>query len=77
MNSIKADIWSWGAVLYRMTYNQAPDILYTAPCDRPPANQHLARDPHLRHLLRHTLMKDPKARPDVPWLAKHPYTTTY
>jgi serine/threonine protein kinase len=76
MNSTEADIWSWGAVLYRMTYNVPPNQYYTPPCYDPPANQPSARDPHLVDVLRHTLVIDPRERPDAPWLAQHPYTTT-
>lgn len=73
-NSSVADVWSWGAVLYRMTYNVPPNFEYKPPCDRPPANQQYSRDPNLRHLLRHTLVAEPSHRPDTKWLAQHPYT---
>jgi hypothetical protein len=74
--SRKADSWSWGAVLYRMTYNTQPDYNYTPPCDRPPANQYQARDPQLLSVLRHTLELNPLARADALWLAQHAYTRT-
>jgi len=76
LNSTTADIWSWGAVLYRMTYNVSPDHKYTPPCYRPPADQPPARDPHLLSVLRHTLVIEPGKRYSAPSLAKHPYTTT-
>jgi serine/threonine protein kinase len=76
LNSTTADIWSWGAVLYRMTYNVSPDHNYTPPCYRPPADQPPARDPHLLSVLRHTLVLHPKERPDALWLSRHPYTKT-
>lgn len=69
-----ADVWSWGAVLYRMTYHVPPDFTYQPPCDRPPKRQPPARDPHLRQILHHTLVIDPAGRPDIPWLVEHPYT---
>jgi serine/threonine protein kinase len=69
-----ADMWSWGAVLYRMTYMTRPT--YESPCYSPPMNQNQARDPHLLDVLRHTLVKNPHSRPEPPWLAKHPYTKT-
>lgn len=73
--SEKADVWSWGAVLYRLTYGRCPNKYYTPPCDRPPADQSPTRDSHLRYLLHYTLQIDPVARPDIKWLASHPYTT--
>jgi len=74
MNSTTADIWSWGAVLYRITYMTPPD--YNPPCYRPPINQHPTRDSNLRSVLRHTLVIDPRRRCDPSWLARHPYTRT-
>lgn len=74
LNSTTADIWSWGAVLYRMTYNLALAYNYNPPCDRPPANQRSSHDHHLLNVLRHTLVIDPRQRPDASWLAQHPYT---
>jgi serine/threonine protein kinase len=76
MTTTKADVWSWGAVLYSMTYNQPPDYNYTPPCYRPPANQYPARDSYLLDVLRHTLVNDPRKRCDTPWLTQHPYTRT-
>ncbi len=76
-NSTKADVWSWGAVLYRMTYNVPPDYNYTPPCYHPPPNQHPARDPHLLDVLRHTLVINPRERRAAPWLAHHSYTRTH
>jgi serine/threonine protein kinase len=74
MHTSKADAWSWGAVLYRMTYLVPPD--YKPPCHHPPKNQSTSRDSNLVDVLRHTLVHDPKERADSPWLARHPYTTT-
>ncbi len=74
--SRKADIWSWGAVLYRMTYNTQPDYNYMPPCDRPPANQYPTHDPQLRSILHHTLVLNPFERSDALWLAQHAYTRT-
>ena len=70
----KADIWSLGAILYRMTYMTPPD--YIEPCHRPLPHQNPAQDPHLLSVLRHTLLIDAKDRADASWLTKHPYTTT-
>jgi len=74
MHSSKADVWSWGAVLYRMTYLVPPD--YKPPCHHPPKNQNRSRDSNLIDVLRHTLVLDPNERVDPLWLARHPYTTT-
>jgi len=74
MHTSKADVWSWGAVLYRMTYLEAPD--YKPPCHHPPKNRNTSRDSQLVDVLRHTLVLDPKDRVDPPWLVRHPYTTT-
>jgi serine/threonine protein kinase len=74
LNTTKADVWSWGAVLYRLTYSVPPT--YDSPCYRPPRNQNASRDPHLADILRHTLVINPKDRPDTPWLAQHRYTRT-
>jgi serine/threonine protein kinase len=71
-NSRKSDAWSWGAVLYRMTYDVPPD--YTAPCYRLPSNQHPAHEPCLLSVLRHTLLIDPKERYSALQLAQHQYT---
>jgi len=74
MHTSKADVWSWGAVLYRITYLVAPS--YRPPCHYPPQNQHKSRDSNLIDVLRHTLVLDPNERVDPLWLARHPYTTT-
>ncbi|CAF4543887.1 unnamed protein product, partial [Rotaria socialis] len=74
VNTSKSDVWSWGAVLYRMTYQEPPE--YTPPCYRPPKNQHTYRDPQLVDVLRHTLVRDIRERADPPWLTRHPYTGT-
>ncbi|UJR20564.1 hypothetical protein I4U23_023690 [Adineta vaga] len=75
LNTSKADVWSWGAVLYRMTYMAPPD--YHEPCYRAPLNQHSTRDPHLRNILRHTLVLDPRERPNAYWFIDHPYTVLH
>ncbi|CAF0796519.1 unnamed protein product [Adineta ricciae] len=72
LNTSKADVWSWGAVLYRMTYMAPPD--YHEPCYRPPLNQHQTRDLHLHDILRHTLVLDSQQRPNAFWFLTHPYT---
>lgn len=72
LNTSKADVWSWGAVLYRMTYQKPPD--YVPPCYRPPDSQHPSRDPHLVDVLRHTLVRDVRERVEPSWLARHSYT---
>lgn len=68
----KADVWSWGAVLYRVTYVQPPG--YRPPCHHPPRNQNSSRDANLVDVLRRTLVLNPRERVDPPWLARHPYT---
>ena len=68
----KADVWSWGALLYLITYLKPPN--YNPPCYYPPAGKRQSRDPQLLSVLRHSLVIDPSNRADVPWLAKHPYT---
>ncbi|CAF1423575.1 unnamed protein product [Adineta steineri] len=70
----KADIWSFGAILYRMTYMVPPH--HNSPFFRPPLNQRSTNDPNLLNILQHTLVIDPNARPDALWLATHPYTKT-
>ncbi|CAF0796575.1 unnamed protein product [Adineta ricciae] len=70
----KADIWSLGAILYRMTYMTPPD--YIEPCHRPLPHQNPVQDSHLLSVLRHTLLIDARDRADASWLTKHPYTTT-
>lgn len=70
----KADVWSWGAVLYRMTYLKAPE--YDPPCHHPPHPQSPSRDPQLVDVLRHTLISDPHGRASVGWMARHPYSTS-
>jgi serine/threonine protein kinase len=75
LNTSKADVWSWGAVLYRITYSKAPN--YTPPCHRPPKDHRSSRDPNLVDVLRHTLVIDSRERSDPTWLARHPYTTKH
>ena len=70
----RADVWSWGAVLYRMTYLTPPE--YRPPCHHPPKTQSSSRDSNLVDVLRHTLIMDPKQRADPGWLVRHPYTVT-
>lgn len=69
----KADIWSVGALLYRMTYTVPPDNIQ--PCYLPPPKRPAVRDHYLRAVLRSTLRMNPVERPDATWLAKHAYTT--
>ena len=69
----KTDSWSWGAVLYRMTYLQPP--YYDPPCYRPPKSKRPYPDPNLVDVLRRTLVLDPNKRVDPLRLAWHPYTT--
>lgn len=69
----KADVWSWGAVLYRMTYSRPPE--YQPPCHYPPHGQPPNRDPQLVDILRNTLIVDPNERGSVSWMARHPYST--
>ena len=73
VHTSKADVWSWGAVLYRMTYQSPPDYKY--PCHHPPKHQNSTRDPNLVDVLRHALVLNPSERADPVWLARHPYTT--
>lgn len=74
LNTSKADVWSWGAVLYRMTYSEPPK--YTRPCFQPPKHLASSKDNNLTDVLRHTLVTDSVERVDPPWLARHPYTTS-
>ena len=70
----RADVWSWGAILYRMTYAVPPDYNRLS---RPPSfNPNASSDPLLLDVLHHTLVTDPWKRADVRWLAIHPYTNT-
>jgi len=71
--SSKADIWSMGAILYYMTYGQPPKY-HPGYADAPPPGQHATRDNALRDILRMTLHTSPHRRPDISWLAIHPYT---
>lgn len=74
LNTSKADMWSWGAVLYRMTYMTPPE--YDEPCYKPPMGQFAVPDPHLRDVLRNTLVMNPRERASALWLATHPFTNT-
>ncbi|CAF1347151.1 unnamed protein product [Adineta steineri] len=74
LNTSKADVWSWGAVLYRITYLVPPR--YVHPSHHPPKNVPPSRDANLVDVLRHTLVLDPRERADPIWLSRHPYTTT-
>ena len=68
----KADSWSWGAVLYRMTYLKPPE--YHPPCHHPPNKVPPTRDPQLIDVLRYTLILDPHERASISWIARHPYS---
>ncbi|CAF1366695.1 unnamed protein product [Adineta ricciae] len=70
----KTDVWSYGAVLYRMTYMARPPL--DEPYHRPPTDRRTSHDTNLLDVLRHTLVKTPEDRASVAWLAKHAYTTT-
>ncbi|UJR20563.1 hypothetical protein I4U23_023689 [Adineta vaga] len=70
----KTDVWSYGAVLYRMTYMARPPL--DEPYYRPPPDRRITHDTHLLDVLRHTLIRSPNDRATVAWLAKHPYTIT-
>lgn len=72
MHTSRADVWSWGAVLYRITYSVAPQ--YDPPCHHPPKGQPTSRDLNLIDVLRHTLVPNPNERVDVKWLARHPFS---
>jgi serine/threonine protein kinase len=74
MHTSRADSWSWGAVLYRMTYMAPPE--YDPPCHHPRGRQPATRDPNLIDVLRHTLVIEPRERVEPTWLAQHPYTKT-
>ena len=69
----KADVWSWGAILYRVAYFIPPE--YSEPCYQPPAGTNPSRDPHLIDVLKHTLVRNPAQRADAKWLAAHPFST--
>ena len=72
----KSDVWSWGALLYYLTYATSPNPQYMPPCDHPPMGMLPSSDPKLLDVLHHTLVVDPNYRPETPWLAQHPYTIT-
>ncbi|UJR20561.1 hypothetical protein I4U23_023688 [Adineta vaga] len=74
MLTTRADAWSWGAILYRMTYMTAPE--YNPPYHRPPFNQYPTSDPQLLDILVHTLVGNPIRRAGVSWIANHPFTNT-
>ena len=67
------DAWSWGAVLYRVTYDHPPS--YDEPCYKPPHSKRPSRDPNVIDLLKHTLVRDPSHRVNGAWLAAHRYSS--
>ncbi|CAF0741263.1 unnamed protein product [Didymodactylos carnosus] len=71
--SPKADIWSMGAILYYMTYGQPPRY-HSGYASAPPPGMHTTRDNALQDLLHHTLHTSPHSRPNITWVAQHPYT---
>jgi serine/threonine protein kinase len=67
------DAWSWGAVLYRVTYDIPPT--YKEPCYQPPHGKKPSRDPNVVDVLKHTLVSDPSHRVSSTWLAAHRYSS--
>lgn len=69
-----ADVWSWGGILYRMTYH-TPPAYHRQPYYRPPRGLPSNKDSLLSDVLQHTLAPLP-SRVSPPWLAAHRYTNT-
>jgi serine/threonine protein kinase len=66
----KADIWSAGAILYHMTYGEAP--LQDSP--QPPRFSPPTRSANVADILHHCLQHNIQQRGSHSWLANHPYT---
>ena len=74
INTTKCDVWSWGAILYRMAYSRPPDYPNPhRPAFKPPPGVQPSHDPNLLDILQHTLV-DLAHRPSPPWLASHRFT---
>lgn len=69
-----ADVWSWGAILYRMVYHQPPDHR-RVPYYLPPYSNLHTQDPLVGDILRHTLVPL-QQRANPTWLVTHKYTTS-
>ncbi|XP_038059332.1 dual specificity protein kinase TTK-like isoform X2 [Patiria miniata] len=77
----KSDVWSLGCIFYYMVYGKTPFQHITlslmklqAICDPRHVIEFPAVDnPHLLDLLKKCLIRDPRERPSIPELRKHPY----
>ncbi|UJR24403.1 hypothetical protein I4U23_005780 [Adineta vaga] len=68
----KADIWSLGAILYFLTYGNAP--IYNSP--QPPISLPPTRSSLVQNILQTCLQKKPHRRPTHQWIAQHPLTNS-
>jgi serine/threonine-protein kinase TTK/MPS1 len=78
-----SDIWSLGCILYQMVFGATPfshlKMIQKMRCITDPnfkidfEKEGKCTDPALREVLRACLSRDPKRRPTIPQLLKHPY----